>query len=125
MQAENARDVVMSEDADRRFHMLIAAATQNSAMVHAVQMLWDARARSPQTQLLSAKAHAAGVTPRIDEHAEILSALRTRSPDAARRAMRDHLTRVLESLLAATEVHELEQARARIAAERKRYTATG
>ncbi|MBW8813960.1 MAG: FadR family transcriptional regulator [Caulobacterales bacterium] len=125
MQAENARDVVMSEDADRRFHMLIASATQNSAMVNAVQMLWDARARSPQTQLLSAKAHAAGVTPRIDEHAEILAALRERSADAARRAMRDHLTRVLESLLAATEVHELEQARARIAAERRRYTATG
>ena len=123
IQAENARDVVMSEDADRRFHMLIATATQNSAMVAAVQMLWDARARSPQTKLLSAKAQAAGVTPSIDEHAAILQALRQRSPDAARRAMRDHLTRVLTSLLAATEVHELEQARARIAAERKRYGA--
>ena len=125
MQAENARDVVMSEDADRRFHMQIAEASQNSAMVAAVQMLWDARARSPQTQSLSAKAHAAGVTPRIDEHAEILEALRRRSPEAARRAMRDHLTRVLDSLLAATEVQELEQARARIAAERKRYGAAG
>jgi DNA-binding FadR family transcriptional regulator len=122
-QSENARDVVMSEDADRRFHMLIATSSQNSAMVAAVQMLWDARARSPQTQLLSAKAHAAGVTPRIDEHAAILDALRQRSPEAARRAMREHLTRVLDSLLAATEVHELEQARARIAAERKRYGA--
>ena len=125
MQAENIRDVVMSEDADRRFHLLIASASRNSAMVAAVQMLWDARARSPQTKLLSAKAHAAGVIPRIDEHALILSALRTRSPEAARQAMRDHLTRVLDSLLAATEVHELEQARARIAAERKRYGATG
>ncbi len=123
MQAENPRDVVMSEDADRRFHMLIATASRNSAMVAAVQMLWDARARSPQTKLLSAKAHAAGVTPSIDEHAAILDALRRRSPDAARQAMRDHLTRVLTSLLAATEVHELEQARARIAAERKRYGA--
>lgn len=125
MQAENSRDVTMSEDADRRFHMLIATSTQNSAMVAAVQMLWDARARSPQTQSLSVKAHAAGVVPRIDEHAAILTALRNRSPDAARRAMRDHLTRVLDSLLAATEVQELEQARARIAAERKRYGATG
>jgi DNA-binding FadR family transcriptional regulator len=124
MQAENARDVVMSEDADRRFHMTIANASQNSAMVAAVEMLWDARARSPQTQSLSLKAHAAGVIPRIDEHAAILEALRTRSPDAARRAMRDHLTRVLDSLLAATEVQELEQARARIAAERKRYGAS-
>jgi DNA-binding FadR family transcriptional regulator len=121
MQHENDRDIAMSEDADRRFHMLIAGCTQNSAMVAAVQMLWDARARSPQTQLLSAKAHAAGVVPIIDEHAAILSALRTRSPQAARAAMHSHLTRVLDSLLAATEVHELEQARARIAAERRRF----
>ena len=121
MQQENDRDVVMSEDADRRFHMLIAECTQNSAMVAAVQMLWEARARSPQTKLLSLKAQAAGVIPRIDEHAAILSALRQRSPEGARNAMRSHLSRVLDSLLAATEVHELEQARARIAAERRRY----
>jgi DNA-binding FadR family transcriptional regulator len=124
MQAQNGRDVVMSEDADRRFHILIAEATQNSAMEMAVEMLWDARARSPQTKRLSEKAHAAGVIPIIDEHAAILEALRRRSPEDARRAMRDHLTRVLESLLAATEVQELEEARARIAAERRRYSAT-
>ena len=121
MQAENDRDILMSEDADRRFHMLIANATRNSAIINAVETLWDARARSPQTQSLSVKAHAAGVIPRIEEHAAVLQALRLRSPEAARRAMRDHLTRVLDSLLAATEVQELEQARARIAAERMRY----
>jgi hypothetical protein len=51
-------------------------------------MLWDARARSPQSQLLSTKAHAAGVKPRIDEHAAILDALsfpqpRRRAPSHA------------------------------------------
>jgi DNA-binding FadR family transcriptional regulator len=122
MQEENARDVVMSEDADRRFHLGIARATQNSGMLAAVQMLWDARARSPQYQLMSAKALAAGVKPRIDEHAIILDALRRREPEAARTAMRDHLTRVLESLMQATEVHEMEQAQARFAAHRRRYS---
>ena len=68
MQAENDRDILMSEDADRRFHMLIANATRNSAIINAVETLWDARARSPQTQSLSVKAHAAGVIPRIEEH---------------------------------------------------------
>ena len=114
-------DLVKAEDADRRFHLAIAAATQNSAMVAAVEMLWDARARSPQTQLLSTKAHAAGVGPRLDEHSVILDALAGRKPEAARQAMRSHLTRVLESLLAATEVQEVEQALARVAAERARY----
>jgi hypothetical protein len=35
--------------------------------------------------------------------------------------MRDHLSRVIEALLKATEVQELERARAQIAAQRKRY----
>lgn len=124
MSQENGRDVALAEDADRRFHMLIADATQNSGMVAAVEMLWDARARSPQYKLMSDKAHAAGVIPRIDEHSAILAALRTRDPDGARAAMRQHLTRVLESIMEATEVHELEQARERVAAQRRRFAAT-
>jgi hypothetical protein len=35
--------------------------------------------------------------------------------------MRQHLARVLDSLLAATEVEEVERARARVAAARQRY----
>ena len=117
------RDVDRSEAADRRFHMLIAAATQNSAMIAAVEMLWDARARSPQYKLMSDKAHAAGVVPRIDEHAVIVAALTRRNAEEARTAMRLHLTRVLESIMEATEVHEMEQARERVAAQRRRYAA--
>lgn len=122
MRAENERDGLMSDDVDRRFHLLVAGASQNSAMLAAVRMLWDARARSPQYLLLAAKAAAAGVRPRIEEHAAILEVLRGGDPDRARRVMQDHLTGVLESLLEATEVHELEQARARVAAHRARYS---
>ncbi len=85
-------DVVLSEDADRRFHEVIAAATQNSGMIAAVKMLWDARTRSPQSRSLSSKVRATRRrSPRIDEHTAILKALRQRDPDAAREAMRDHL----------------------------------
>lgn len=121
MRTENEHDVVRSEDADRRFHALIAQATQNSGLIAAVQMLWDARARSPQNRSMSSKVRASGIKPRIDEHTAILKALRSRDPDAARGAMRDHLTRVIEALLKATEVQELERARAQIAEQRKRY----
>jgi GntR family transcriptional repressor for pyruvate dehydrogenase complex len=38
--------------------------------------------------------------------------------------MRDHLTRVIESLLEATETEAMEEARARIAEQRQRYAAT-
>jgi len=110
------------EDADREFHAVIARATQNSPMVDAVETLWDARARSPQYRLLSDKAHAAGIVPRFDEHSAILQALRTRDPRRARAAMREHLTKVLESILEVTEVHEIEQARERVAQQRRRYS---
>lgn len=118
---QSGHDIPASEDADRRLHLGIARATGNSAMYAAVEMLWDARARSPQYRLLSDKAHEAGVGPRSDEHSSILDALRLHDPEAARAAMRSHLSRVLDSLFEATEVHELEQARARVHAQRQRF----
>lgn len=124
MRTENEHDVMQSEDADRRFHEVIAAATQNSGIIAAVKMLWDARTRSPQSRSLSAKVRATGIKPRIDEHTAILEALRQHNPDAARAAMREHLTRVIDALLKATEVEELERARQQIAEQRKRYASS-
>lgn len=121
MEAENARDVVMSEDADRRFHMTIAQATNNSALAHVVETLWNVRTHSPQTVKLLEKARAEGVKPRIDEHAAILKALRDRDPPAARAAMRRHLTEVAEMILQATEAEAIERARAEVARTRQRY----
>lgn len=123
IRTENEHDIIQSEDADRRFHAVIAAATQNSGMIAAVKMLWEARTRSPQSRSLSAKVRASGVKPRIDEHTAILKALRQRDADGARAAMREHLSRVIDALLKATEVQELERARQQIAEQRKRYSA--
>jgi DNA-binding FadR family transcriptional regulator len=114
-------DVTQSEAADRQFHETIARATGNSAMLSAVEMLWDARERSRQYRLLAEKAHTAGIAPPFDEHSHILKALRAHDPARARTAMRRHLTLVIEALLKATEVQELEQARARVAERRRRY----
>lgn len=113
MRSGNEHDAMLGKDASRRFHEVIAAATQNSGMVAAVKMLWDARTRPSQNR--SPKARASSIKPRIDEHAAILKALRQRDPEAARAAMREHLTRVIEALLEATE------ARQQIAEHRKRY----
>jgi DNA-binding FadR family transcriptional regulator len=123
---EEMRDdeVLMSEDADRRFHELIAASTQNTGITAAVQMLWDSRVRSPQNRSMSAKVRARGYKPPIEEHAAIVRALKRREPDAARAAMREHLSRVIEDLLEVTEVEEMEKARAVAAEKRKRYSST-
>ena len=114
-------EILMSEEADRRFHELIASSTQNSGIIAAVQMLWDARARSPQSHLMDDKGRARGLKPPIDEHAAILRALKRHDPDAARAAMHQHISRVIEDMLKVTEVEEIERARAIAAEKRRRY----
>ncbi len=85
-------------------------------------MLWDARARSPQSHSLDDKNRAIGLKPPIDEHTLILRALKRRDPEAARAAMHKHLTRVIDNMLEATEVAEIKRARAVAAEKRRRYS---
>lgn len=113
-------DILTAEAADRAFHLEIARATNNSAIESTVSMLWDARDDSAQYKALSSKVRAAGVAPRVPEHLRIVDALAARSPERARAAMRDHLSRVIEALLEATEVVAIEQARAEVNARRRR-----
>jgi DNA-binding FadR family transcriptional regulator len=122
MQVDNQHnEIVMSEEADRRFHEMIAMATQNSAIYSAVQTLWDTRARSPQTHLADDRVRAKGMKPPIDEHAAIVRALKRRDPEAARAAMQKHISRVIERLLEHTEVREMQRVRETAAAKRRLY----
>ncbi len=106
------------EQADRRFHLEIASATDNSAIRSVVEMLWDIRYRSPLCVHMFAKASRGGINPRIDEHRAILDALASGDPQAARAAMHNHLRRVIEDILAATEMEAVERARSEISARR-------
>ena len=110
-----------SEKADRAFHLAIARATRNSAILEAVERLWDLRGSSPESALLHEKARVANIKPVVDEHTAVLQALRARDPVAARTAMRAHLTAVLESLLFATEEKASQEARRAAQARRERY----
>jgi hypothetical protein len=47
------------------------------------------------------KGRARGLKPPIDEHAAILRALKQRDPEAARAAMHEHISRVIEQMLEA------------------------
>lgn len=116
-------DATLAEVADRDFHLCIARTSLNSALVATIELFWEMRARSPQYRLLSEKAHFAGVIPSIAEHEAIVAALASHNAEDSRAAMRKHLSRVLQALLEATEVRELELVRQRVAIERHRYTA--
>ncbi|WP_076073051.1 FadR/GntR family transcriptional regulator [Sphingomonas montana] len=126
MQGDNLEnDIPRSEQADRQFHMVIAEASGNSAMSAVVDLLWDIRFRSPQSRMLTTKAHLAGIKPRVEEHVAIVDALRRSDPVQARAAMRLHLERVLETLLETTEIQEVNQARDRVHQQRRRFAGRG
>ncbi len=119
--AEENEGEYKGEQADRRFHVAIAQATRNSAIVSVVENLWDIRYRSPLCRHMLSRARQVGVKPRIDEHRLLLDALAAHDPQAARGAMRKHLERVIEAILAATELEAVEKVRGETAARRTEY----
>jgi GntR family transcriptional regulator, hexuronate regulon transcriptional repressor len=121
MVKENARKQP-GEVADRRFHVAIARATRNSAITTVVEHLWDMRHKSPLCAHMLERARRAGVQPRIGEHRRILAALRKHDPALARTAMRDHLGRVIDGLLVATETDAFDSARKKASSKRHEYT---
>jgi GntR family transcriptional regulator, uxu operon transcriptional repressor len=94
---EVMHDVYASnEEADRNFHLAIARATGNSAMVGAVEYLWGQRGRlwhklkeRFQTEELRQQT--------LKDHRRILAAIVARDPAGARRAMQAHLERVTQT----------------------------
>ncbi len=82
---------------DVAFHVAIAAAAQNHALTVVVQGLADSLQESRELSFWPAE----GAALSCAGHREIFAALRDRDPDAARRAMRNHLDQV-ESLIRAT-----------------------
>jgi DNA-binding FadR family transcriptional regulator len=82
-----------NESADRNFHLSIAKATGNSAYVGVVGYLWDQRGRlwhklkeHFQTEELRQQT--------LTDHRNILEAIASHDPAAARKAMHAHLERV-------------------------------
>jgi GntR family hexuronate regulon transcriptional repressor len=116
---ENKHDS-QDEVADRAFHVEIARTTNNDAMVLVIETLWDVRYRSPLCERMLARSRAAGVKPMIDDHRAILDAIAAHDGARARRVMRDHLGRVIENLLQATELDGIRRVQAEAAELRTR-----
>ena len=85
------------EEVDARFHVAIAEATENAAITQAVQWLWTLRNQSVLSSGFHSRILEEGIYPAVDQHKEILDALKVRSADAARNAMRAHLIAATEA----------------------------
>jgi len=107
----------LADLADRRFHVAIAKASRNGVLVAMVENLWDLRYQPACRELLE-RAGRMRAQPLVNDHQEILDALKARDPVAARTAMREHLGRVIDNLMTVVEADALEEARARIRARR-------
>lgn len=116
-------DAISAERIDQQFHETIAEASRNNALSLVVDQLWQTRNRSPQCVRFFDRSREKGNRPVVAEHAAIANALAARDAGAAREKMRDHLARVLGTLLDATEVDAIENARAKLAAHRSRLSA--
>jgi len=108
-----------SELADRQFHITIAQATRNNAIVRVVENTWDLRYRSRLCMQMLDRARDVRRRPLKDEHQEIIESLRTRDPKAARAAMQAHLGGLIENLLLTAELDAMERTRERLAAKRE------
>lgn len=111
-----------AQQADREFHLMIAAASGNAAVRYIVETLWKMRTELPAVRdVHAAICHDEDATDRGAEHAEVLAALRDHDPSAARLAMQKHFTRLLASMIDVTEEQALEELRRNATKSRQRY----
>jgi DNA-binding FadR family transcriptional regulator len=121
MACENNNDTNSHEAADKKFHMIIAGATKNTAITSVIEELWDERERSTLTRRMYEKVRDSGVKPSVEEHRQIYEALKAHNSQSARELMRAHLMRVIDAILEATEVEAVEAARNQVIKSRARY----
>lgn len=109
--------------ADEQFHLTIAEASNNAAMVHTIKSLWRMREEIPEVKATYESVCVHDADSRTEEHRAIFKALEARDPVGARAAMREHFHRLIESMLEATEKRALEEVQQKASESRERFLA--
>ncbi|MTI16879.1 FCD domain-containing protein [Rhodobacteraceae bacterium RKSG542] len=101
------REPTGGEEADEEFHMLIAESTQNSVLVEIAANLWRLRKRSRMWEKLHDRIFDKTYREEwLGDHQDILLALQVRDPQAARKAMWQHLENVRARLMDLSDVED-------------------
>lgn len=119
-----SKDEDIATKADNDFHSTIAQATGNAALVHCIKMLWRMRSEIPQVNADYQSVCHSNTASKMREHQAICDALKARDPMAARKAMRAHFQRLIESMLDVSEKQALEKVQEQANASRQRFLAT-
>ncbi len=91
------------EEADRLFHLTIAKATNNVAIIFTIENMWKMRSEAMEVQTVYESVCHSDSALLEKEHRAILDALRSKDSSEARKTMRAHFTRMIEALLVASE----------------------
>lgn len=110
-----------ADAADREFHLTIASASQNGVVNFVIETMWRMRNELGKVKEVYDSVCSEDATERGDEHLEILNALRSRDAAAARDAMRKHFSRLLETMLDATEAQAMDEIRKKSSRSRQRF----
>jgi GntR family transcriptional regulator, hexuronate regulon transcriptional repressor len=106
------------ERLEREFHMSIALATGNAAIAVGAEELWSLRQQSQPCVSMLRRARTTGGNF-LEEHRQIVAALRERDSKAARRAIHNHLAQVIDNLLTLAEADAVQQTRQKMAEQRR------
>lgn len=119
---ENAEGDLASDVADKKFHRVISRATRNKMLASVIDNLWYIRDHSPEIHKAYQAICEEDGKKRLNEHKGIFDALKKRDAVAARSAMHEHFSRILDRLIAATEAEAVEEIRTRVMQTRKRFS---
>lgn len=87
----------LGSDADITFHMAIAYATKNTVQIHIMKSLYDLLFYGIKENLQHLYKESMNTGKILQQHGDILNAIRQRDPDEAHSAMKRHITFVMDS----------------------------
>jgi DNA-binding FadR family transcriptional regulator len=113
-----------ADEADAAFHNTIARSTNNHAIMFVIDSMWQMRTQAAELQNVYKTVCEKDNSHREDEHKAILTALKNRDSSAARLAMREHFTRMIEALLVASEEQAYQEVKRKASESRSRFMLT-
>lgn len=121
--ADESKDgLLISEIADKKFHQIISHATRNKMLVLEVETLWYVRDHMPGVHKAYQSICEVDGQVRFNEHRDIFEALKKRDAAAARSAMHQHFSRILDKLITVREAEQVKEVRQKALESRKRFS---
>jgi DNA-binding FadR family transcriptional regulator len=111
-----------SDVADRKFHAVIAAATNNRLLTAMIENLWDVQEGLHHIRAAHNSVCKEDPDTRLKEHQAIYDALAARDSQAARVAMRNHFGRGINALHQKTEQEAVEAVQRQLSKTRERFS---